>query len=143
MSETELKMLYRDCDQTLKEVLRGMCNWGFIYLGRTGAGLTHTFRKEWLKLGGKAIEQHASQLLGEHAKRLLEVICVEGPKWVPYTRLEDALYDVNPFQKASTTIKKNNNKPPKTKRRKSVKKKKQQEEDYEERLRITLGITKE
>lgn len=115
MSDEKVEFLYRDLDANLRAILIEMSNWGFIYLGRTGAGLTYSFRRAYFKMGTKAIRTEAAKYIGDDGLRILQLIAIEGPKWVPYKRVEDAYYNIQPFQavsreRASATIKKKNNK---------------------------------
>ena len=83
--------MYRDLDSNLQAMLKNMLNWGYIYIGRTGVGLTYSFKREYYKKSGKALED-AKQWLSDQEIELLTVVCFEGPKYVPYKRMEDVLY---------------------------------------------------
>lgn len=83
--------MYRDLDANLKVMLRNMCNWGFVYIGRTGVGLTYSFKREYYQRSGKALEE-AHRWLSEAEVEILTVVAFEGPKWVPYTRIEEIAY---------------------------------------------------
>jgi hypothetical protein len=66
---------------------------GFIYIGRTGIGTTYAFRREILKVGTiKAIELHGKNLATEELD-ILELISIEGPKWVPYKRIIEVIQE--------------------------------------------------
>lgn len=80
-------LMFKDLPLWLQDILRSLSREGFIYIGRTGPGLTWSFRRECMKLGTiKAIEQHMKyQDLEE--KILVELIATEGPRWVPYKRI--------------------------------------------------------
>jgi len=109
----EPEMLFREAPEWIQQVLRQLSREGYIYIGRTGVGLSYAFRKgldrlkgspfspsdplnesplkECYKLGTiKAIESTAG-LHDLGYRILLEMIATEGPKWVPYERLVDAL----------------------------------------------------
>jgi hypothetical protein len=70
-------------------MLRQLSRDGFIYIGRSGVGLTYTFRKECDRQGTiAAIEKTAS--FHQIADRfLLELIATEGPRWVGYDRITE------------------------------------------------------
>jgi hypothetical protein len=102
-------MLFREAPEWIQQVLRQLSRDGYIYIGRTGVGLSYAFRKapkhraspssflSLFRVQGalsecynqgtiKAIEKHA----GEHDlgyRILLELIATEGPKWVGYERI--------------------------------------------------------
>jgi len=102
-------MLFREAPEWIQQVLRDLSRMGYIYIGRTGVGLSYAFRrgpdnnvgftaflplelddgplKECYNLGTiKAIEKHAGEYdLGYRI--LLELIATEGPKWVDYERI--------------------------------------------------------
>ncbi|MBW2559551.1 MAG: hypothetical protein JRE40_01725 [Deltaproteobacteria bacterium] len=80
-------LMFRQLPEWLQDLLREISREGFIYIGRTGPGLTYSFRRECMKRGTiRAIEEHmAYRELDE--KLLVELIAVEGPRWVPYTRI--------------------------------------------------------
>jgi len=87
MKEDPRALKLRDLPEWLQDKLRQLSYEGFLYLGRTGTGLTHLFRYTCMKVGTiKAL----SQALEHHDledRILVEMIAVEGPKWVPYTRI--------------------------------------------------------
>jgi len=104
-------MLFREAPEWIQQVLRQLSRDGYIYIGRTGVGLSYAFRKgpdifnlsfllprffmdegplkECYNLGTiKAIQKHAEYLdLGYRI--LLELIATEGPKWVSYERIQE------------------------------------------------------
>jgi hypothetical protein len=84
-------VLFHEAPEWIQQVLRQLSREGYIYIGRTGVGLSYAFRRECYKQGTiKAIEATAQyHELGYRI--LLELIATEGPKWVPYERIQDAL----------------------------------------------------
>lgn len=82
-------MMFRDLPTWIQDALRDLSREGFIYIGRTGPGLTYDFRKACMKVGTfKAIDQHMEYRSIEE-KILIELIATEGPRWVPYTRIKE------------------------------------------------------
>ena len=80
-------LMFKDLPVWLQDKLREISREGFIYIGRTGPGLTWTFRRETMKLGTfKAIEKHMEYMDVEE-QLLVELIATEGPRWVPYKRI--------------------------------------------------------
>ena len=80
-------LMFKDLPVWLQDVLRSLSREGFIYIGRTGPGLTWPFRRETMKQGTiKAINQHM-EYFGIEEKLLVELIAVEGPRWVSYKRI--------------------------------------------------------
>jgi len=88
------KMMFRDCTEVLQHDLIELSVKGYIYIGRTGAGLTNNFRQQTFKVGTfKAIEDEKT-FLGQKNAEILQLIAVEGPRWVPFKRIEDVYYGV-------------------------------------------------
>jgi hypothetical protein len=84
----DLKM-FCDLDDRLQVLLRDLSRDGFLYLGRTGAGLTYNFRRAcYLKGTIKAIEETA-EFHDDPCRLILELVAVEGPKWVSYERIQE------------------------------------------------------
>lgn len=112
-------MLFREAPEWIQQVLRQLSRDGYIYIGRTGVGLSYAFRKgpdmffnivslfsqtvdegsltECYRLGTiKAIETTAKfKDLGE--RLLLELIATEGPKWVAYERIIEVCEKIAPI----------------------------------------------
>ena len=81
--------MFRDVPTWIQDVLRDMSREGYIYIGRTGVGLTYDFRRACMKIGTyKAIDKYLEYRNLEE-KLLIELIATEGPRWVPYTRIEE------------------------------------------------------
>jgi len=90
--DSQERPMFRDLHPEIQHTLRRLSRDGFIYIGREGIGLTNLFRREVLKHGTvKAIERHAANLPPEESL-LLEVVAVEGPRWIPYGRVVDVLW---------------------------------------------------
>jgi len=111
-------LLFADVPYWIQDVLRDLSRDGYIYIGRSGVGLSHAFRKgaaglssfpslsfplgpavslrECMKQGTiKAIEQTAQY--HELAYRLLlEQIAILGPKYVAYEDIQK-LMETNPI----------------------------------------------
>ena len=80
-------LMFKDLPLWLRDVLREISRAGFIYLGRTGPGLTWPFRRECMKQGTiKAIDKHMEYRDIEE-KLIVELIATEGPRWVGYRRI--------------------------------------------------------
>ena len=95
MSPIEVpEMLFGECTEEVQSLLKKMSLWGYIYIGRTGVGLTTSFRKETYKVGTFKACAEATRFLDQRSVKVLELIAVEGPKWVPYKRIEEVYYGV-------------------------------------------------
>ena len=82
-------LMFRDLPTWIQDILRDLSREGFIYIGRTGPGLTYDFRKACMKVGTyKAIDEYM-QYRSIEEKVLIELIATEGPRWVPYTRIKE------------------------------------------------------
>jgi len=87
MTSSADEMLFRQLPEWIQDLLRTLSREGYIYIGRTGAGLTHAFRKECMKQGTiKAIDK-TMEYHGLEDKILVELIATEGPRWVGYARI--------------------------------------------------------
>jgi hypothetical protein len=85
----ESTVMFCDVDDRLQVLLRDLSRDGFLYLGRTGSGLTYNFRRAcYLKGTIKAIEETA-EFHDQPSRLLLELVAVEGPKWVSYERIQE------------------------------------------------------
>jgi len=89
MSEPAKELMFRDLPDWLQDILRLLSRDGYIYVGRTGVGLTHAFRKECMNQGtikaiDKTMEYHSLE-----DKILVELIATEGPRWVSYARIQE------------------------------------------------------
>lgn len=87
MKEDPNALKFRDLPEWLQQLLRNLSRDGYIYLGRTGPGLTYDFRRACMKIGtikaiDKTMEYHALE-----DKILVELIATEGPRWVSYNRI--------------------------------------------------------
>jgi len=91
---TQPEFLFSDLTPPVKDLLKQLSVWGYIYIGRTGAGLTTSFRKETYKVGTLKACQEATRFIPEESAKILELIAIEGPRWVPYKRIEDVFYGV-------------------------------------------------
>jgi hypothetical protein len=91
-------MLFSELPEWIRLVLRELSRQGFIYLGRSGVGLSGDFRRECLKLGTiKALEKWSESItLAE--KLLIEDVAVKGPKWVSYEDLKALMESSVVFQ---------------------------------------------
>jgi len=98
MTSPAKKMLFRDLPEWIQDILRQLSSDGYIYIGRTGVGLSYAFRKECMNQGtikaiDKTMEYHDLE-----DKLLVELIATEGPRWVPYARIleycSSSLYEV-------------------------------------------------
>lgn len=86
--------MFRDCTDDVQQLLIDLSLKGYIYIGRTGAGLTQDFRQATFKHGTiKAIEEERN-FLGDLKAKVLQLIAIEGPRWVPFKRIEDEYYGV-------------------------------------------------
>jgi len=89
--DEEKHLLFNDLPRLYQEILKDLSIEGYIYLGRTGAGLSYAFRRLCFTRGTlKAIEEEGPSL-DPVKKRILETVAIEGPKWVPYERLEEVI----------------------------------------------------
>jgi len=80
-------LMFRDLPDWIQDILRDLSREGYVYIGRTGAGLTYDFRKACMKEGTiKAIDR-TMEYHGIEDKILVELIATEGPRWVSYTRI--------------------------------------------------------
>jgi hypothetical protein len=87
----EKAMMFSDVVEYGRDLLRDLSRGGFIYIGRTGVGLTNKFRKLCYEEGTlKAIESTA-EFHDLASKIVLEIVATEGPRWVPYTRINEVL----------------------------------------------------
>jgi len=94
LDQLETEHMFRDCTSDVQRDLIDLSLKGYIYIGRTGAGLTNNFRQQTFKTGTiKAIEEEKT-FLGEKKAELLQLIAIEGPRWVPFKRIEDVYYGV-------------------------------------------------
>jgi len=105
--------MFHELPEWIQQMLRALSREGYIYIGRTGPGLSYAFRKgpeaclcgilslnpsaddgpltECMKIGTiKAIEQLAQYHDLEY-RLLLEQIAILGPKWVSYEDLQEFL----------------------------------------------------
>jgi len=93
-TEKRSRIMFRVLHREIQQTLRKLSSEGFIYIGREGIGLSYAFRKEMLRIGTiKAIEHHGCNLNHEEI-RLLELTAIEGPRWLCYQRVIDALWNV-------------------------------------------------
>jgi hypothetical protein len=93
-TEKRGRILFRVLHPEIQATLRRLSGEGFIYIGREGIGLSYVFRKEMLRIGTiKAIEHHGCNFNQEEI-RLLELTAIEGPRWLCYQRVIDALWNV-------------------------------------------------
>jgi len=84
--------MFRVLHPEIQTTLRNLSSDGMIYIGREGIGLSRVFQKAILQLGTiKAIEQFAGAVSLEE-KRLLQLTAIEGPRWLCYQRVIDALW---------------------------------------------------
>lgn len=89
MKQDPNAVLFRELPLWLQDRLRALSREGYIYLGRTGPGLTWAFRRETMRHGTiKAIDE-TMQYHGIEDKLIVELIAVEGPRWVPYRRIKE------------------------------------------------------
>jgi len=87
MTTDKAEKMFRDLPEWIQQLLRALSRDGYIYIGRTGCGLTYDFRKTCMKEGTiKAIDRTLAYHDLEF-KLLVELIATEGPRWVPYTRI--------------------------------------------------------
>jgi len=87
MTMGKAEKMFRDLPEWIQQLLRELSREGYIYIGRTGCGLTYDFRKTCMKEGTiKAIDRTLAYHGLEH-KILVELIATEGPRWVPYLRI--------------------------------------------------------
>jgi len=101
-ADKRTRVMFRVLHPEIQTTLRNLSADGVIYIGREGIGLTHLFRRELLRLGTiKAINQHCSNAAPEEI-RLIELAAIEGPRWLCYQRVIDALWSV---QKHAKTVK--------------------------------------
>ena len=89
MKEDPNALKLRDLPEWLMDILRHLSRDGYIYIGRTGAGLTWDFRRACMKTGtikaiDKTMEYHSLE-----DKILVELIATEGPRWVSYQRIRE------------------------------------------------------
>lgn len=87
-------IMFRDLASDVQELLKNLSMYGYIYIGRTGVGLTTSFRKETFKVGTIKACKEATQFVDEISSQVLEVVAMEGPKWVPFRRIEETVYGV-------------------------------------------------
>jgi len=98
------RVLFRVLHPEMQTTLRKLSAEGFIYIGREGIGLSYAFRKEMLRIGTiKAIEHHGCNFKHEEI-RLLELTAIEGPRWLCYQRVIDALWDVQVHDKEEKPV---------------------------------------
>jgi len=82
-------LMFRDLPDWLQDALRRLSSDGYIYIGRTGAGLTYDFRRACMKAGTiKAIDE-TMEYHSLEDKILVELVATEGPRWVPYLRIQE------------------------------------------------------
>jgi len=87
MREDNKALMFRDLPEWIQNSLRTLSREGYIYIGRTGPGLTYDFRKACMKEGTiKAIDR-TMEYHGIEDKILVELIATEGPRWVSYARI--------------------------------------------------------
>ena len=80
-------LMFRQLPGWLQDILRDLSREGYIYIGRTGAGLSYDFRRACMKTGTfKAIDRYMEYRSIED-KVLIELISTEGPRYVPYLRI--------------------------------------------------------
>jgi len=89
MTADKAEKMFRDLPEWIQRMLRELSRDGYIYIGRTGCGLTYDFRKACMKEGTiKAIDR-TLEYHGLEEKILVELIATEGPRWVPYARIQE------------------------------------------------------
>lgn len=89
MKQDPNALLFRELPMWLQDRLRTLSRDGYIYIGRTGPGLTWDFRRACMKRGTlKAIDETMAYHDIED-KLIVELIATEGPRWVPYQRIRE------------------------------------------------------
>jgi hypothetical protein len=86
---TECELRFNDVPEAGRELLRDLSRGGYIYIGRSGVGLTNRFRKLCYEVGTLKAVDETAEFHDLPSKVLLEVIATEGPRWVPYTRINE------------------------------------------------------
>jgi len=87
MTSPAKELMFRELPDWIQDILRQLSRDGYVYIGRTGCGLTYDFRRECMKSGTiKAIDQ-TMEYHNIEDKILVELIATEGPRWVPYLRI--------------------------------------------------------
>jgi len=80
-------LMFRDLPDWIQDIVRRLSSDGYVYIGRTGAGLTYDFRRECMKRGTlKAIDE-TMEYHDLEDKLIVDLIATEGPRWVPYLRI--------------------------------------------------------
>lgn len=94
------RVMFRVLHPDIQTPLRNLSKDGFIYIGREGIGLSYVFRKEIMRVGTlKAIENCKGEATPEEI-RLLELTAIEGPKWLCYQRVIQALWSCQKHEAA-------------------------------------------
>ena len=88
MKKNSDALMFRQLPEWIQDVLRDLSREGYLYIGRTGAGLSYDFRRACMKSGTfKAIDKYMEYRSIED-KVLIELIATEGPRWVSYQRIK-------------------------------------------------------
>jgi len=87
MKEGPRSLMFRDLPNWIQDLLRNLSREGYIYVGHSGVGLSHDFRRTCMKLGTlKAIDQ-TMEYHSLEDKLIVDLIATEGPRWVSYARI--------------------------------------------------------
>ncbi len=86
------ELMFRDLSAELQKHLVDLSVNGYIYIGRTGIGLTGDYRKSTLQQGTLKVIEAEKRFIGEVKAGILQLVAIEGPKWVPFTRIEEEYY---------------------------------------------------
>jgi hypothetical protein len=92
--QPETQMLFREMTSDVQRLLIDLSMKGYIYIGRTGAGLTNDFRKSTFQHGTMKVIEEEKSFIGEIQAKILQLISIEGPRWVPFKRIEEEYYGV-------------------------------------------------
>jgi hypothetical protein len=87
-------MLFKETTSDVQRLLIDLSMKGYIYIGRTGAGLTNDFRKSTFQHGTIKVIEEEKSFIGDLAAKILQLISIEGPRWVPFKRIEEEYYGV-------------------------------------------------
>jgi len=102
--EKRTRIMFRVLHPEIQTTLRNLSGDGMIYIGREGIGLSRAFSKAVLQIGTiKAIDQFSGSC-GPEEIRLLELIAIEGPRWLCYQRVIDALWNAQKHEATAKPI---------------------------------------
>ena len=73
------EMMFKDLTEEVQRHLIDLSVNGYIYIGRTGCGLSGNFRRQTLQQGTFKVIEEDKRWIGEVKAKILQLIAVEAP----------------------------------------------------------------